>query len=134
MSDPNTIPSNQELQSLSEDILGIADVVDSLPTAAKIDAAPKIERLQVMEQALFRDLAEARSSERGADSGTVENLFNELRRETTNLKQEMSVINQGNPTTISAVGDVAMDAIEAAANKVAKGVEAVRDKISSDPK
>jgi hypothetical protein len=91
-----------------------------------------------MEKALFRDLAEATGSEQGADSATVEGLYDELRRETTSLKNEMSVIDQGNPTTISAIGDAAMKAVEAAAStvveKVEDGVEAVREKFSSETK
>ncbi len=113
-------PSREDVQELSADIQRIAEAVAELQIAARDDMVPKVERLQTMEQALRRDFEE-QSSESGADSQTVANLYAELRHETTDLDNEMGALGQGAPTTISAGVDA-----------VIKAVETIKDKASND--
>ena len=134
MSDAKTLPTNQELQHLSEEILSIAEVVEDFPIVARVDATPRVHRLQVMEKALLRNVREASDSRECTGPPTAHDLYSELRRETSSLKHEIEFLDQGNPTTVSATGDVVMDAIESTANAVAKkvagGVEAVQAQLA----
>jgi len=112
MSNKNSNPPNlEEVQALGADIQRIAEAVDGLEIAAREDMTPKVERLQTMQQALRRDFDE-QNREAGADSGTVANLYAELRRETTALDDEMGALRQGAPTTISAGVDAVIDAVD----------------------
>ncbi len=130
----------KQIEALSEDIRHIAETVEGLEEAARLDAVPRLERIQVMERALRRDLAE-QASDRGADAETTSQLFERLRHDTRDLKHEMMALGQGNPTTVSAAGDAAMKAVDSVVNGTAdkvgqakqalrEGVEAIREKIS----
>ena len=112
-------PSGEDVKALSGDIQRIAESVGELQVAAREDMAPKVARLQTMEQALLRDIRE-QGGESGADSQTVANLYAELRRETSGLDHEMGALGQGAPTTISAGVDAVIKVVDTIKDKVAK--------------
>lgn len=124
----------KQIDALSEDIRHIAETVEGLEEAARLDAAPRLERLRVMERALRRDLVE-QDSDLGADAETAAQLYERLLQETHDLKYEMIALGQGNPTTVSAAGDAVMKAVDSvvagAAGKVDQAKQVLREGVDS---
>jgi len=130
MSEAKKIPSTDQVEILSVEIDRLSEVVSRLELAAKADAEPKVDRLQTMVGALKRDVHEARE-ETGADEEVVEKLYTQLRDETHRLSHEIGALAQGNPTTVSAVGDAGIIAIDAFASKVEETAERAIDAVKS---
>ncbi|MDF1657444.1 MAG: hypothetical protein P1U58_07520 [Verrucomicrobiales bacterium] len=90
---------------------------EDLPEIANREAMPRIERLDTMISALERDVTEVNNPE-GADAQTVSDLSEVVETELGNLIPEMEALLQGNPTTVSAVFDASLNAVEKASEKI----------------
>lgn len=99
---------------------------EGLQEVPKREAMPRIERLETMISALERDVAEV-PQEAGADLQTTEELAGTISAELGNLIPEMDALLQGNPTTVSAVFDASIEAV----NNAGEAIRKITEKISS---
>ena len=91
-------------EQIDAKISNISMLVDKLEEGARVDMAPKLSRLQTMNEALIRDISEAETPG-GADRETVFELAETLERKTDDLLREVQALSSGNPTTVSAAVD-----------------------------
>lgn len=102
----------QQLSALEKQIEPIQEV-------AKREAQPRLARLDTMITALERDIDEVGGSA-GADLETTVALAETIDVEISNLIPELEALSQGNPTTVSAVFDASLHAVEQAGEAIKK--------------
>lgn len=120
MKTTNSVEEISEAASLFRNqVMELREKCETLEEVGKREILPRLDRLGTMVQALDRDIREVETNH-GADLDTTTELAATIETELSNLIPEVEAILTGNPTTVSAVFDASLHAVEQAGKAIRK--------------